>query len=593
MKQLTYTVDDFFTFDEMIDAILADPSYESASSGLMTIYEPRYDKARVSSFMEKVAARMPKVAVVGMTTLHMLGDDLIVPRRTVCSVLLFESGWVSVKGADLSLRPDAAHLAHEFATSLDADARGVLLLTSTDGSLVDEFVSAVSSEASDMPFFGAQAGTSVIGKSISFVFGDGRIFDDGIVAAAIGGSDLRVISDMDVGFRRLGHELEVTETDNKGYAVAIDGRPAADVYKRYLDVVPDENFFRNVCEFPLLRIPPGCKRPIARIPLGATEDGRLRFSVSACVGDRMYLSYGKPEYLLSASLKTANDVKRFAPQAIMLFVCMNRRVFMGNELADREIGYYRGICSDLCYAYGDGEIFKYNRTGSVLNSSLVCVGMREGDAPAEQSDCQDIDDPLLKSASTIVPLSERLVTFLEATSAELSETIERLEVMVRYDGLTGILNRRSIEHSIVDSLNDMRGGKLALIMFDVDSFKSVNDRFGHAEGDRVLKHLSDVVREVLRKDDVLGRWGGEEFLCVMNGMSLDQACALAERIRSHVEQADFGEVGTITISVGVTCAMQGESPDEVFRRVDSALYGSKERGKNRVTVIDAPTQTSR
>lgn len=589
MKQLTYTVNDTFTFDDLLDVICADPASEEASAGLMTIYEPRYDKKRVLSFMEKVAARMPKVKVMGMTTMHVFGDDLDVPRDTVCSTLLFKDSWVKMYGTAYNADKDITDEGRLFGASLPSDTRGVQLLTSVNGTVVDKLVAGVTEKAPDLPCFGAQAGTLVLGESKSFVFCNGAVYDDGIAAATLGGSDLHVMADIAVGFRPLGRELTVTDADKNGMVRTIDGHPAASIYKKYLNVGPGEHFFRNTCEFPIVLYRPESDRPITRVPVHAASDGSMRFSVNMQRGDKIYLSYGKPSYLLRESLDSANKLQRFSPEAIELYVCINRRIFMGNALANREIGYFSQMTSDLSFAYGDGEICRYNETGSVLNSSLVCVGMREG-AAKDAGDIRPIVDPAVQNDGPTVPLSERLTTFLEATSDELETTIKRLEVLARYDDLTGILNRRSIEDEIEQALKDPDVTESALIMMDIDSFKSVNDRYGHAVGDEVLKLVCKKTMEVLRKDDVLGRWGGEEFLCFVKNTSFEQACVIAERVREHIADADFGIAGKITVSVGVTDAEHGESPDAVFRRVDHALYGSKENGRNKVTVMRSVQQ---
>jgi len=123
-------------------------------------------------------------------------------------------------------------------------------------------------------------------------------------------------------------------------------------------------------------------------------------------------------------------------------------------------------------------------------------------------------------------------------------------------------------------------------MIDLDNFKKINDTYGHAVGDATLKTLADVIKKpVEKKNAFVGRWGGEEFVTVLSGMSDDEAFDFADDLRREIEEADFGEAGHITCSVGISQLNDEDSFDDIFNRMDKAMYSSKEAGKNRVTVL--------
>jgi diguanylate cyclase (GGDEF)-like protein len=126
------------------------------------------------------------------------------------------------------------------------------------------------------------------------------------------------------------------------------------------------------------------------------------------------------------------------------------------------------------------------------------------------------------------------------------------------------------------------------VLFDIDDFKGINDRFGHASGDQVLAELSRRVRGHLRTSDGLGRWGGEEFLVLLPECGGEQACELAEKLRQLVSATPFEDVGTVTASFGVAQRSLGETEDAWFGRVDRALYRAKQRGRNRVELAADP-----
>lgn len=158
------------------------------------------------------------------------------------------------------------------------------------------------------------------------------------------------------------------------------------------------------------------------------------------------------------------------------------------------------------------------------------------------------------------------------------------EVAVK-DGLTRLFDQSTFRvklHEEIKRVHRYRND-LAVLMLDLDHFKSVNDRFGHPVGDRILREFSDVILASIRDIDVAARYGGEEFAILLPRTNEEDACALAERIRATVERR-FSRQGGVTVSIGVAVSPQhGENEDTLICAADRALYYSKEHGRNRVT----------
>ncbi len=169
------------------------------------------------------------------------------------------------------------------------------------------------------------------------------------------------------------------------------------------------------------------------------------------------------------------------------------------------------------------------------------------------------------------------------------EVEARLRELATTDGLTGIFNRRHfIELGMREYIRAKRYNQnLSLLIFDVDHFKSINDRYGHSTGDQVLGALTDVARGLFREVDVFGRIGGEEFAVLLPETDLAGAAAVGERLRRAVEKgAVFADQGTIdiTISVGVA-TYNGKMPkdlDTLMKKADTAMYAAKSKGRNRL-----------
>jgi diguanylate cyclase (GGDEF)-like protein len=156
------------------------------------------------------------------------------------------------------------------------------------------------------------------------------------------------------------------------------------------------------------------------------------------------------------------------------------------------------------------------------------------------------------------------------------------------DPLTGIANRRAFIDRGEEMLRQMAAGgrTAALLLFDIDRFKEINDTFGHQTGDRVLSQFCDVTKSVLRSSDVFGRYGGEEFACLLPDTTAGEAQRVAERVRCTFASARLGDEPVrpaVTVSVGVAMSPENEQNlDQLLAAADRALYRAKAKGRNRV-----------
>jgi len=190
-------------------------------------------------------------------------------------------------------------------------------------------------------------------------------------------------------------------------------------------------------------------------------------------------------------------------------------------------------------------------------------------------------DPGQVEAAT--SLSAQVVVALE--NARLHRIVERQALI---DSLTGLANRRSIEETLRGEVarSARFGDPMCVVMADLDDFKRVNDRFGHAAGDEVLKAFANTLRNTVRESDTAGRWGGEEFALVLTGTDADGGVRLAERARAALAQRQVrlpdGTEIRVTASFGVASGAGWPEPGELLAAADSALYEAKRTGKNRV-----------
>lgn len=186
--------------------------------------------------------------------------------------------------------------------------------------------------------------------------------------------------------------------------------------------------------------------------------------------------------------------------------------------------------------------------------------------------------------------------------AELAKAHDRVELLARTDPLTGVANRRWMTETLDRLWRGDKAESAAMLMCDIDHFKKLNDRLGHAEGDRCLVKVAGIIQGNVRRDhDHVARYGGEEFLVLLPGVSEQEAIVVAERIRESVEAAAFPNPASrvsrhVTISIGVAVQSPGDAaitPEQLQRQADAALYLAKETGRNRVMLYGSGSaQTS-
>lgn len=176
---------------------------------------------------------------------------------------------------------------------------------------------------------------------------------------------------------------------------------------------------------------------------------------------------------------------------------------------------------------------------------------------------------------------------LRQQKEELTVALEQIQLLAAHDELTGLLNRRHMQVLLEqETQRSLRSGEgFCLALLDMDHFKHINDRHGHAAGDAVLRAFSNTAQTVLRRSDVLARWGGEEFVLIQSGISMSLARATMDRLREQVANMElaFGDdFLQISFSAGLTTYRSGECATQTLERADRLLYDAKAQGRNRV-----------
>jgi diguanylate cyclase (GGDEF)-like protein/PAS domain S-box-containing protein len=234
-----------------------------------------------------------------------------------------------------------------------------------------------------------------------------------------------------------------------------------------------------------------------------------------------------------------------------------------------------------------GELEYYCRDGSTVWMDVIALPVL--DEQGAFLELLGVSRDITERKRTALELQQARAD-AEAANRALLAANRALERLATTDGLTGLWNRRELDERVRREIDraDRYGDVLSLVLFDIDHFKDVNDRFGHLAGDLVLVELGRRVAALLRSCDGVGRWGGEEFLVLLPRCTAGQAHQMAERLRRRVEAEPFGVVGRVTISSGVVQRRPLESAEAWFHRLDQVLYRAKELGRNRVELEPEP-----
>jgi diguanylate cyclase (GGDEF)-like protein/PAS domain S-box-containing protein len=279
------------------------------------------------------------------------------------------------------------------------------------------------------------------------------------------------------------------------------------------------------------------------------------------------------------------------------FVDLERKITYWNKGAEHISGYSQ---EQVLGAYCHNNLLQHVTEDGVQlchNDCPLTVTMKDGQERESELYLRHIDGyrvPVLVRTSPIRDEKGKIIGAVEVfsnnqTIMKMKRRISKMEQTVIYDPLTQIGNRKHIEVKIKSALQEYRQMRFpfGVLFIDIDHFKSINDTFGHITGDKVLRAVANTLRHNLRETDTCGRWGGEEFLALVFNLDGENLRAIAEKLRSLVEQTVIPtETGkpSVTISIGATLVRNEDTLESLVYRADKLMYISKSNGRNCVSI---------
>ncbi len=591
MKQSTVRYVSELDFREQLSGILADFKSNNYKSILFHIYSGVLDEELLLSISRRISAMFDTDQIIGSISAGEIKNGRLMDRGVLISAMMFESADICVHrfakaaGREQELGVEICRLANSLphCKALEFLMPGTNLHTRA---LFEE----ISRCSRDIQVFGGYAGGHSMESSEHFVFDHNGLYSDMIFMITYAGEDFHISVDKSVGWQTLGVPFSVTKADeNRLYEV--DGRPAVELYEKYMQIEADEHFAEETFEFPLMAELDG--EELLRHTISVGEDGSLLLAGYVTEGMKIYLCYGAPAEIVKKVDARLIEVCEFCPEAILLYSCSVRKSFW-EDFVNVEMIPFQQIAETAGF-YTWGEVNRDRKNGNVLeyNITLMSIAMREGPAKTKTKKHVHVDDSVLKGQASLIKRLTKLVyattTELHKAYTDLSHMNDKLKDMAEHDGLTRVLNRRTIEQEITKVFEGESDKVSSLIMLDIDYFKKINDTCGHAVGDDTLRTIAGIMCDEVKdiKGSCVGRWGGEEFMLLLPNVSGDDAFKLAEDLRRRIEQHSFESVGSVTASLGVTSFRPDPDTMSVYVKLDDALYEAKRSGRNR-TVLAAP-----
>lgn len=564
----TYTLQDIAELSGCIKAFQeAHPTPAPYLS--ISIFTHWNDPALIQAMTDGLSKAFPRAAIAGLTTAGGIEDGQMNTGKTILSFMAFDESPVEVLHYNMK------------------DLRAVEILETQLTGNVEPFLDAISALPPSVAIFGGGADTDDLNQP-SYIFDKEAIMNEGFVIMLFRGT-VKVLTRSVLGWQPLGRQVTITAMDGNMVIKELD-HIAVNFYEKYLKIDPSVDFDKKTLSFSLVVEKDGVE--LARLPMSCRKDGSLVFNIALHVGDKLRMAYGDPNEIINGSRRVLGRIRDFGPQGMLLFSCVVRRYYLKDDVNQILSAYER--ITPAAGGYTRGEIDRIKGHVYTMNMNLVSAAFREetkdhkrtiADITGDPSHMEN--DPALNlddSLSTV----QRLASFITVTSKELSDAYQKLAFVAGHDSLTDLLNRGRIEWVLRHLIEDTNKTHhtFSAIMIDIDSFKHINDTYGHSVGDDVLIRLADIMKSGVRPTDYAGRWGGDEFVILLPDTDIDQSEKVADRMRKNFAEADILPDGkAVTASFGVTTSYEGETLESFYRRMDSALYTAKGAGKNQVILL--------
>lgn len=543
MKQIVFSCDDLRDESRLGEILGQLRGERQFLSGYVQVLSELLDKELIFNIRNTMKRLMPELPFFAVTTAaNIVDSDQSDPVTIVVNIFEYESTRAEL--IQYAMGAESVTTAKQIVDYANTNSwvKGIEIYYSNTGPSATAFCDY---------FDGLRPGIEITGGVIcspefsplhSIMYYD-DFSENGVIALFLGGSELHLLTTKISGWRAIGRIFQVTGVSGN-ILREIDGQPAYEIYRKYLDIANDENLFENTLEFPLIYLHNGSA--IARCPMAGYDDGSLLLPADIKEGSAVRLSYGDTRTIMRAVTVRSDDIKDFCPDVVHIVSCAARREFWSEKTPTFELQPFKGL--KMTGFFSHGEFAREKGHLNQHNTTLVLSSLREG--PPDLSRKVGHDPRLLP---TRLPLAYRMATFIREMTFELDQKNDRLEAMnvqlkevAKTDPLTGLGNRLSFDELLNEIASEKNNDyNWLMVMIDINGLKYTNDNFGHSAGDKLITTCAEILQKIYSRECCF-RIGGDEFV-VMMPATLDIAEAL--RIKLDDEIREYNRTGIYPLSV--------------------------------------------
>jgi len=530
---------------------------------LVQIFSGIIDPHYCLSLAQKIKILLPKANIIGTTTSGEICNGVMYDNTVVLSFSLFDKTLITSKLYNIN---EGFHLKNIKTDLINSNTKAMIIFSDGLKSDAESLIKDIYRLKPGMVIAGGRAADQEFKET--YIFTDKKVSDNGCVIATLSSDELIVNSDYILKWTPIGKEMIVTKA-NGSVLYELDGIPIIEVYRKYLGEDVIKNLPASCMSFPLLLNKEGLV--VARDPIAVTHENALIYAGKFEVGDSVRFSFANIEDLTDNLHEYFNVLKKKPAEAVYIYSCTARKALLEEKLMD-EISILESLAPTVGF-FTFGEYFHSKKVAELLNVTTTFMLLSE-------TNYVNKDKKLIASGTEdFDPIKKALTHLVKVTTKEL-------ENLSTHDSLTLLYNRSEYLCTLKKKIKSAQRYKddFGLILVDIDFFKLVNDNYGHDIGDDVLRRFALVLKESVREDDFIARWGGEEFVIIANAVNEKGIIQLVEKLQKRISEVCFLPVPKITASFGITLYKAGDDYTALFKRVDNALYMAKNNGRDQYII---------
>jgi len=552
---------------------------------LLQIFSGFIKEVEVKKIQSIIKEKNRDIIFIGTSTAGEIFEGQSIENSISIAIMEFED---TIIKEDFFIDKNDFALGREIGSKLFSEKTKVMILfidgLKTNG---NDLIDGISSINNSIPLAGGLAAEDGHLEE-TFIFDKNGVYSKGCVAAALDSDVLNVYTEYQLNWKAIGQTMTVTKAE-KNRLYELNGVNVSEMYTKYLGKNVGDNLPYSAIEFPLLKIDEDGLEICRTFTYQFEEDKSLLTIGNLEVGDKVRFSFGNIDLILK---NTKNNLKKYSsidPDGIFIYSCAARKSLLQSK-SSQELLPLNRVASNIGF-FTYGEIFHTKNKNLLLNESFTLLALSE-----KSLDSLEIEEEFVVEEKKIdnfltdkhFLLLDALTNLTSTVIMELEEAQQQLLEQSHKDFLTGLYNRRyfyEIAKNFI-KISQREKKQSSVISIDIDKFKKINDTYGHAIGDKVLKKLAEILMKNTRSSDVVARFGGEEFIILLPLTNIQGAYELAEKLRVVTQDSkvkiDNGDIVTFTISLGISSIDKSDSIEEFLHRADKALYAAKTNGRNRV-----------